>query len=260
MVPPPPPSVDADVALKFSIRSNHQFSIEASLDSDSTNKRDNTNIIMDESVKLPVDVVAPAETTDGGATSLHRIRQNKQILRKFIRSRIKSAYPNNNTKSSQLLSTQSNHVFSRLFDLPQYKHANSIGFFLSMPSGEIQTKHAVRQIVHDGKALYVPRVGLDFEMCDMELIRCDTWSTTAVDDEGGAMFYNDWARNKWGIPEPPVTSTNVAKPGDIDLLIVPGLAFDTNGHRLGQGKLPHEHIGNFLVINPILMPCLRRYW
>jgi 5-formyltetrahydrofolate cyclo-ligase len=234
VVPPPPPSLGAGVALAFSIRSNHQFNIEASLDSDSTSKRDNTNIIMDESVTLPV-----AEATDCGATALHRIRQNKQMLRKIIRSRIKSAYPNNNdnTESRQLLSTQSNQVFSRLLDLPQYKHANSVGFFLSMPSGEIQTNHAIRHIVNDGKVLYVPRVGLDFEMCDMELIRCDPWSTTAVDDEGGAMFYDDWPRNKWGIPEPPVTSTNVAKSGDIDLLIVPGLAFDTNGHRLGQGKL-----------------------
>ena len=204
------------------------------MDSDSTGKRDNTDIIMDESVTLPV-----AEATDCGATALHRIRQNKQMLRKIIRSRIKSAYPinNDNTESRQLLSTQSNQVFSRLFDLPQYKHANSVGFFLSMPSGEIQTKNAIRQIVNDGKVLYVPRVGLDFEMCDMELIRCDPWSTTAVNDEGGAMFYDDWPRNKWGIPEPPVTSTNVAKSGDIDLLIVPGLAFDANGHRLGQGEL-----------------------
>lgn len=129
-----------------------------------------------------------------------------------------------------------------------------------MPWGEIQTKHAIQQIVKDGKVLYVPRVGLDFELCDMDLIRCDTTTTTSttvvttssntgnVDNaaarDGGAaaatdgedMFYDFWPRNKWGIPEPPVTSTNVAKPGDIDLLIVPGLAFDTNGHRLGQGK------------------------
>lgn len=110
-----------------------------------------------------------------------------------------------------------------------------------MPSGEIQTRDAIRKIVNDGKVIYVPRVGLDFEKCDMDLIRCDT--TTACGDadnadavDGGELFYDSWPRNKWGIPEPPVTKANVAKPGDIDLLIVPGLAFDTHGHRLGQGK------------------------
>ncbi|KAL3771740.1 hypothetical protein ACHAWU_010051 [Discostella pseudostelligera] len=209
---------------------------------------------MDESVKLS-DAATLSEATDD-ATKLHQLRQNKQALRKLIRSRIKSVYPtknNTNTIASQtLLLSNSNQVFSRLFELPQYKHAKSIGFFLSMPSGEIQTKHAIQQIVKDGKVLYVPRVGLDFELCDMDLIRCDTSSCTAtVDDaicgdsgvgstanadDGGTMFYDSWPRNKWGIPEPPLTTTNVAKPGDIDLLIVPGLAFDTNGHRLGQGK------------------------
>jgi len=242
----------------FAIRSSHYFNSEAPFDSSC--KLDNS---MDESVKLS-DAATLSEATDD-ATKLHQLRQNKQALRKLIRSRIKSVYPtknNTNTIASQtLLLSNSNQVFSRLFELPQYKHAKSIGFFLSMPSGEIQTKHAIQQIVKDGKVLYVPRVGLDFELCDMDLIRCDTSSCTAtVDDaicgdsgvgstanadDGGTMFYDSWPRNKWGIPEPPLTTTNVAKPGDIDLLIVPGLAFDTNGHRLGQGKQP-QHSNAFL--------------
>lgn len=98
-------------------------------------------------------------------------------------------------------------------------------------------------IVKDGKELFVPRVGLDFEKCDMELIRCDTnVGTGEASDlgEGELLFYDAWPRNKWGIPEPPILNDGgadgAAKPGDIDLLIVPGLAFDSNGHRLGQGK------------------------
>jgi 5-formyltetrahydrofolate cyclo-ligase len=240
----------------FAIRNPHHhyhhyyFSTELSADRNLDNS-------MDES----------SATVAEDATQL--LRKNKQTLRTIIRSRIKSAYPknndNNNTSAAEsdqpsLLSAQSNQVFSRLFNLPQYKDAKSIGFFLSMPWGEIQTKHAIQRIVKDGKVLYVPRVGLDFELCDMDLIRCDTTTTTSttvvttssntgnVDNvaarDGGAsaatdgedMFYDCWPRNKWGIPEPPVTTTNVAKQGDIDLLIVPGLAFDTNGHRLGQGK------------------------
>ena len=240
----------------FAIRNPHHhyhhyyFSTELSADRNLDNS-------MDES----------SATVAEDATQL--LRKNKQTLRTIIRSRIKSAYPknndNNNTSAAEsdqpsLLSAQSNQVFSRLFNLPQYKDAKSIGFFLSMPWGEIQTKHAIQQIVKDGKVLYVPRVGLDFELCDMDLIRCDATTTvlptssfnTDVDNaaaggvgggdaaaattDGEDMFYDFWPRNKWGIPEPPVTSTNVAKPGDIDLLIVPGLAFDTNGHRLGQGK------------------------
>ena len=167
------------------------------------------------------------------------LRRQKQNLRKQIRHRIKSTYPPTSS-ATQLLHTASNAVFTQLFNLQQYKDAKSIGFFLSMPSGEIQTRDAIRTIVYkDGKVLYVPRVGLDFEKCDMDLIRCDT-SSAATDyysnDNDDTMFYDSWPRNKWGIPEPPTSNTDAAKAGDIDLLIAPGLSFDTNGHRLGQGK------------------------
>jgi len=192
------------------------------------------------------------------------LKQHKQKLRKYIRSNIKSTYPPSTSTSSlssttnELLTSQSNSVFKKLFTLPQYAQAKSIGFFLSMPNYEIQTKSAIQKIVNeDGKVLYVPKVGLDFEECDMDLICCDTTpaSSSSENKSGGsggeesgsksAIFYDNWPRNKWGIPEPPLpsstyTDTNIndtiAKPGDIDLLIVPGLAFDSNGCRLGQGK------------------------
>ena len=67
----------------------------------------------------------------------------------------------------------------------------------------------------------------------MDLIRCE--EDTSSDPEG-SLFYDKWPTNKWGIPEPPLTNTNSANTGDIDLLIVPGLAFDSSLHRLGQGK------------------------
>jgi 5-formyltetrahydrofolate cyclo-ligase len=88
----------------------------------------------------------------------------------------------------------------------------------------------------DGKTLFVPRVGLDFEQCDMDLIRVPSRDvkSSGINDK---MFYSEWPKNKWGIPEAPFSPEyEIAKPGDIDLLIVPGLGFDANGGRLGQGK------------------------
>ncbi|KAL7548002.1 hypothetical protein ACHAWF_011281 [Thalassiosira exigua] len=145
---------------------------------------------------------------------------------------MRESYPPGEVASAKL-AAESSKVFSRLFALPEYRAASSVGFFLSMPSGEIQTRDAMGRMVRDGKDIYVPRVGLDFEKCDMDLIRCDAAS---VGD--GTMFYDDWPRNKWGIPEPPLEhgAERVARPGDIDLLVVPGLGFDAHGHRLGQGK------------------------
>ena len=206
-----------------------------------TNRNKNNNDMMSDSTK------------NNAATA--NIRQQKQLLRKQIRSRVRSVYPSPSSSSTSdnndiekinaaklKLTTQSNQVFHQLFQLPQYQSASTIGFFLSMPHGEIQTRDAIQRMVgQDGKTLYVPRVGLDFELCDMDLVRCDISSTTATttfdaSSSSSRLFYDNWPTNKWGIPEPPSSNTNIATPGDIDLLIVPGLAFDCNLHRLGQGK------------------------
>lgn len=39
----------------------------------------------------------------------------------------------------------------------------------------------------------------------------------------------------WGIAEP-AASTPIAEPGSIDVMVVPGIAFDSRGHRLGWGR------------------------
>jgi len=43
-----------------------------------------------------------------------------------------------------------------------------------------------------------------------------------------------WVENIWGIPEP--EHGDPAMPADIDLVIIPLLAFDRRGHRVGYGK------------------------
>lgn len=48
-----------------------------------------------------------------------------------------------------------------------------------------------------------------------------------------------WPKNKWGIPEPPKGGhprlEALDEESDLDLFIVPGLAFDKERGRLGQG-------------------------
>jgi len=135
------------------------------------------------------------------------------------------------------VSSQSSNIFERLFQLPEYQAASSVGLFLSMPEGEIKTNEACRRVLTEGKTLFVPRVGLDFEQCDMELIRVPSTDVESHANEEGDMFYSNWPKNKWNIPEAPINEKYTsAAPGDIDLLIVPGLGFDKSGGRLGQGK------------------------
>ena len=174
----------------------------------------------------PVDAAAAPEGEE--------MRQRKKELRKLVRSRLKEM-------SQDEIQTQSELVWNNLFEMPEYKSAQSVGLFLSMPKGEIVTDTALARVLDDKKTLYVPRVGLDFEKCDMDLIRVEDAEEQEEilhgTDAARRLFYHDWPRNKWGIPEPPMgVDHTAAQPGDIDLLVVPGLAFDDKGGRLGQGK------------------------
>lgn len=152
--------------------------------------------------------------------------ERKKALRKEIRARMK-------VLDKETIQQQSQQVWDRLFALPEYQSAKSIGLFLSMPKGEINTDPVLMHAMDTGKKIYVPEVGKNFEQVHMEL------REVIIDGsvKKGEIFHKDWPRNKWGIPEPPADMPNVAaKPGDIDVLVVPGLAFDRRGDRLGQGK------------------------
>jgi 5-formyltetrahydrofolate cyclo-ligase len=163
------------------------------------------------------------------ASEIPDVRSQKQVLRKSIRAQLK-------TLSIEEIEQQSVAVWDRLHDMEVYRSAKSIGLFLSMPAGEINTSKALEFAIQNGKDIYIPQVGANFELADMELIQIQTSSSTPGHFENQPIHYN-WPRNKWGIPEPPnELILKAAVPGDIDLLIVPGLAFDRNGNRLGQGK------------------------
>lgn len=133
--------------------------------------------------------------------------------------------------SSDEILEQSQRVWTRLAESKIYQNAKSIGIFLSMPSGEINTDPAIEHAVATGKVIYIPKVGKNFEEADMNLYKVVT------DPIAQQLFHRSWTTNKWGIPEPPDDlQMDVAQPGDLDVILVPGLAFTRHGDRLGQGK------------------------
>lgn len=181
--------------------------------------------------------ISSSSSSDTRSDNTATIRSQKQALRQHMRSTLLQVPPST-------LHEQSLLVWNRVCDLPVYQRAATVGLFLSMPSCEIQTDEMLRRAVQQddndnddncgGKTVYVPRVGRNFERADMELIQCPR----IVD------FHKQWPTNKWNIPEPPAVPDGsedgeewvVAKPGDLDVILVPGLAFDARGGRLGQGK------------------------
>lgn len=62
-----------------------------------------------------------------------------------------------------------------------------------------------------------------------------------VESENNMCFYkidstSDIEISNWGIPEPKSQVKNLVKPQDLQIIFIPLLAFDKQGHRVGYGK------------------------
>ena len=178
------------------------------------------------------------------------VRRKKQELRKQLRSTMKNL-------TAEDIDAQSSLVWKRVFELPVYRSAKTVGLFLSMPMGEINTDLIIQHCVQNGKDIYVPEVGKNFELCDMELRKVILNPTESITGTNDDMFHKSWPTNKWKIPEPPTDMPYItARPGDIDVLIVPGLGFDRARNRLGQGKGYYDRFIEKMTSNGKSLPLV----
>lgn len=111
--------------------------------------------------------------------------------------------------------TKSGEIGSRLFRLPEFIAASTILFFASFRS-EVDTVPMIRQALAEGKRVVLPKVkGKDLALFEIK------------------EFDKDVSAGAWGILEPHETDPVALE--SVDLIIVPGLAFDERGNRLGYG-------------------------
>ena len=105
-------------------------------------------------------------------------------------------------------------IGKNLFNLESYKKFKSVMFFVSINS-EVNTHEMIRKAI-GYKTVLVPKV-LHHEIEPSLIIDFDNLIPTG----------------KFGIPEP-IEIMKVAHK-NIDLILVPGIAFDEGGHRIGYG-------------------------
>ncbi len=110
---------------------------------------------------------------------------------------------------------KSREIEERLFSLSEFLSAQVVMFFASFRS-EVETAPMIRRALHLGKRVVLPRVeGKELGLYEIH------------------DFGSDVETGVWGIPEP---KTNIpAALADVDLMIIPGAAFDKQGNRLGYG-------------------------
>jgi 5-formyltetrahydrofolate cyclo-ligase len=102
-----------------------------------------------------------------------------------------------------------------------YRRASLVLAFLSMPS-EIDTAPVIEAALEAGKRVAVPRIEGD----DIAFVELDA-------------LWRSWPRDRWDIPVPPASAPALATAAIAStpaVAIVPGLAFDARGGRLGRGK------------------------
>jgi para-aminobenzoate synthetase component 1 len=106
-----------------------------------------------------------------------------------------------------------------LFALPEYRAARSV--LLTMSFGaEWDTRPVAERVLADGKLLVIPRVIRDPRRLELRVV-----GDLAADLVPGV----------WGIEEPDPARCPVAAFADLDLALVPALACDRAGYRLGYG-------------------------
>src|SRR5262245_29163867 len=115
---------------------------------------------------------------------------------------------------SSLGTVPSREVCARVVALPSFRDATHVVLYVAV-DGEVsaETLHAAAR--EAGKRVFLPRTtdgGLEF-----------------VEDDGSA-----YRPGRWGIPEP-VSGRCLEGPGASVLFVVPGVAFDLRGRRLGRG-------------------------
>lgn len=131
--------------------------------------------------------------------------------------------------------------------MPEYQAARRISVYLSMPGGEISTSDIVRNALGNGKKVFIPYTyTLDTPDQGQPKSIMDMLELHSMTD------FDSLKPDKWGIPTPSTESissrancfggtgvtngkTNGIKDG-LDLIVMPGMAFDAQFGRLGHGK------------------------
>lgn len=135
-----------------------------------------------------------------------------------------------------------------LKSLPEYLEARRVGIYLSMPTAEISTRAIVLHALQERKKVFIPYV-YKVDNSDPRGMKSvmDMVSLQSLED------YESLQPDSWGIPTPGEETIrernhvlgeeetghckmDETRKEDLEIIIMPGVAFDRKLSRLGHGK------------------------
>ena len=136
---------------------------------------------------------------------------DKKELRRYIREQKRHF-------TSQQLGEMSLSIMSSVLTHPRVQEADTILMYHSLPD-EVDTHSALDQLLAMGKKVFLPKVVSDTEMTIHEYTGQDSLKPS----------------EPYGILEPITPELSILN-SQLSIVVVPGMAFDKQGHRLGRGK------------------------
>lgn len=162
---------------------------------------------------MPKNQNEPTMNTDGLNAQAAEMEKQKSDLRSVMRRTM-------GKKSEEMREVDSTRLCAKLKEQPFFQNARSILFFASLPEEEPNLWTLLNETLAANKMVALPCFDADSQR----------YHPRRVKD-----IHVEILSGKFGIREP--APTCVAMPlDDLDLVLVPGVAFDAQGHRLGRGK------------------------
>jgi len=121
--------------------------------------------------------------------------------------------------SKDYIKNKSQQIFLKLAESVEYRNSRNIMFYVATRS-EVQTEEMIKTSIEMGKNIFVPII----------LPECINLAPSKIFD-----FDTELEKGKKGILEPKKEYYRLFPPESIDLIIIPGVAFDLSGNRIGRG-------------------------
>jgi len=122
-----------------------------------------------------------------------------------------------NLLSPEEITSKSLEIKQRLFNLKKFNEVTIISFYVSFRS-EVETHEMIKEALEIDKRVVVPLVKKEKELSLSELKNFD-----------------ELEMGKFGILEPKAEYRREINVEEVELMIVPGVAFDEKGNRIGYG-------------------------